>query len=147
MNRGDSYDERKQEIAEHAIEIIERKLPGFRSLVDYYEVSTPLTVESCAGHGGGAIYGMPATPERFRNGGFHAQTSIKNLLLTGSDVGTFGIVGAMMSGVMTTSWALGPLGLPIVMKSVKKFARRPKKPNQTTPVCKRASKQMEPGLE
>lgn len=91
--------------------------------MDYYEVSTPLSVETCAGHCGGAIYGLPATPQRFEGGGFHAQTSIKNLLLSGSDVGTFGIVGAMMSGLMTTCWALGPLGLFKVMRTVKRTAR------------------------
>ena len=123
LNRGVSYDERKEQIAQHAIDVIERQMPGFRDLVDYHEVSTPLSVESCAGHAGGAIYGIPATPQRFEGGGFHAQTSIENLLMTGSDVGTFGIVGAMMSGVMTTSWAVGYLGLPIVMRSVKRYAR------------------------
>ena len=123
LNRGVSYDERKEQIAQHAIDVIERQMPGFRDLVDYHEVSTPLSVESCAGHAGGAIYGIPATPQRFEGGGFHAQTSIDNLLMTGSDVGTFGIVGAMMSGVMTTSWAVGYLGLPIVMRSVKRYAR------------------------
>ena len=123
LNRGASYDQRKHDVAEHSINIIEKKLPGFRDLVDYYEVSTPLTVESCVGHSGGAIYGIAATPDRFLSGGFHAQTSIKNLLLTGSDVGTFGIVGAMMSGVMTTSWSFGSLGLFTVMKSIKRNAR------------------------
>lgn len=132
LNRGESYEERKREIAEHAIDLIEQRLPGFRDLVDYYEVSTPLSVETCAGHSGGAIYGLPATPKRFERGGFHAQTSIENLLMTGSDVGTFGIVGAMMSGVMTSSWAVGYLGLPIVMRSIKRYARHQREAHTAT---------------
>ena len=124
LRRDDCYLNRKNEVAKLAIDLVERRLPGFRELVDYQEVSTPLSVEHCAGHCGGAIYGLPATPKRFEAGGFHVQTSIENLLLSGSDVGTFGIVGAMMSGLMTASWAVGPLGLPTVMRSVKKFARQ-----------------------
>jgi hypothetical protein len=124
LNRGQQYDERKEQIAKHAIALMDRQLPGFSDLVDYFEVSTPLSVESCAGHCGGAIYGVPATPDRFHAGGFHAQTSIKNLMLSGSDLGTFGIVGAMMSGLMASSRAIGALGMFMVMRDVKKAARR-----------------------
>lgn len=124
LRRDDMYMSRKDAIAQHAINLIDKRLPGFRDLVDYHEVSTPLSVEHCAGHSGGAIYGLPCTPQRFKGGGLHVQTSIKNLLLSGSDVGTFGIVGAMMSGLMAACWTVGPLGLPIVMRDIKRFARQ-----------------------
>ena len=38
--------------------------------------------------------------------------SLKNLYLTGSDVGTPGVNGALMAGVMTATKVLGPFGLP-----------------------------------
>ncbi len=110
LNRDEVYKEIKERIAQAALAVVDKHLPGFSALVEYHEVSTPLSVESMTGHRGGAIYGLPATPHRVKHGLFHAQTSIKNLLLTGSDVGSVGIVGAMMGGVMTAAWTMGPAG-------------------------------------
>ncbi len=41
--------------------------------------------------------------------------SIRNLFLTGCDVGTFGINGALMGGTMSAAKVLGMTGLPRVM--------------------------------
>lgn len=110
LNRDDAYKSIKDRIASSAIGLVNKHLPGFADLIEYSEVSTPLSVESMTGHRRGAIYGLPATPYRIQRRLFHAQTSIKNLLLTGSDVGSVGIVGALMGAVMTTAWTLGPAG-------------------------------------
>ncbi len=119
LNRDAEYQTIKQRIANSAIKLVDTHLPGFHDLVQRVEVSTPLTVESMTGHIQGAIYGMPATPFRIRNRLFHAQTSVKNLLLTGADVGSVGIVGAMMGGVMSTAFSLGPAGFLKLLRAAR----------------------------
>lgn len=45
--------------------------------------------------------------DRFEQPFLHPITPVKNLYMTGSDVMTAGVGGAMMAGVMTTSAMLG----------------------------------------
>jgi all-trans-retinol 13,14-reductase len=113
--RGDEYAALKRTISEGLLELVERRYPGFSRLVAYQELSTPLSVEKFTGHSGGAIYGVPATPERYRGGWFGVQTPVRGLLLAGSDVGSPGVVGAMMGGVMAASRLLGAAGYPRIM--------------------------------
>jgi hypothetical protein len=40
----------KQRVAEGLLEFVDRRYPGFKALVEYCEVSTPLTVEHFTGH-------------------------------------------------------------------------------------------------
>ncbi len=102
QNRDSAYQQRKARIAEALIDYVEQRYPGFAELIDYQELSTPLTTEHFMGHRQGAIYGLPAVPEKFSNRYLKPTTSIKNLYLTGSDVAGHGIVGALMGGVLTT---------------------------------------------
>jgi len=123
MRRGETYRARKASISEALLDLVEQHYPGFRDLVAYQELSTPLTIESFTGHCGGAMYGLPATPEKFRRHWFGAQTPVRGLLLTGSDVCSLGIVGAMMGGVFTTGAALGPAGFLRVMAAAQAYGR------------------------
>ena len=109
--RGDEYEALKERIAQALLDLVERRSPGFRNLVEYHELSTPLTVESMAGHRGGQIYALPWTPERFRSAWPGPRTPIRNLYLTGSDIAAHGIVGALSGGLLTAAHLLGPLGI------------------------------------
>jgi all-trans-retinol 13,14-reductase len=104
--RDKDYQDLKDTIAESAIGLVERRFPGFSSLVEYREVSTPITTEHFTGHHHGAIYGLPGLAERFEASA-QAWTSPKShipgLYLTGSDVFSPGIVGAMFGGVLAMS--------------------------------------------
>jgi all-trans-retinol 13,14-reductase len=124
--RGNEYEALKRTISEGLLDLVEERYPGFRRLVAYQELSTPLSVESFTGHDRGAIYGVPATPERYRGGWFGVQTPVRGLLLAGSDVGSPGVVGAMMGGVMAASRLLGAAGYPRIMGA----ARAPGRPNR-----------------
>lgn len=117
QKRGADYAALKHTIAEGLLDLAERHVPGIREIVSYQELSTPLSVASFTGHAGGAIYGVPATPERLRRGQFGVRTSLPGLLLTGSDVISPGIVGAMMGGVLAAAQVLGPLGYPLIMQA------------------------------
>lgn len=120
--RGDEYDRLKHRVAEGLLDFVDRHYPGFKTLVDYCEVSTPLSVEHFTGHRRGSVYGIPATPERFRLPYLTVATPVRNLYLTGADVASPGIMGAMMGGVATTARLLGSLGFFRIAAASKKYA-------------------------
>jgi phytoene dehydrogenase-like protein len=121
-HRGEAYEALKERIAESLLAFIEQRYPGFRDLVSYVEVSTPLTVENFTGHVRGSVYGVPATPERFRLPYLRVQTPVRGLYLTGADVGSLGIMGGLMGGVATSSRLLGPLGFLRIMGTARRLA-------------------------
>lgn len=114
--RGDDYEALKQQIAEQLIAQVERKLPGFADLVAYVDVSTPLSMEYFVGHRRGAFYGVPATPARLFQPWTRAQSPVRNLYLTGCDVMTAGVMGALMGGVKTAGVLNGPFGFLRLMR-------------------------------
>lgn len=115
QRRGDAYLEKKAEVSERLLEYVEERLPGVRQLVAYHELSTPLSVEDFVNHAGGLIYGQACDSKRLFEDGWPVRTSLPRLLMTGSDVGTPGVNGALYAGVMTAAKALGPFGLSRIM--------------------------------
>ena len=71
--------------------------------IDHCELSTPLSTVHFVNYRKGEIYGLDHTPQRFAQKFLRPQTPIKNLFLTGQDISTCGIAGALMSGVLTAS--------------------------------------------
>jgi all-trans-retinol 13,14-reductase len=117
--RGTDYEAAKDRIVQALLDLVEQHKPGFRSLVAYAELGTPLTFEHFAGAPLGAIYGYPATPEKFRKSWLAPKTAIKNLYLTGTDAAVLGVMGALMGGVATASLLLGPAGFLQIMRAAK----------------------------
>jgi phytoene dehydrogenase-like protein len=111
-NRGEDYEAVKQEIAERMLNFIEGKYPGFKEMVDFYELSTPLTTEHFTLHRNGEIYGMHTTPDRLLKDWNQVKTPIKNLYLTGTDAAVLGVAGAFTGGVFASVELMGKsLGL------------------------------------
>ncbi len=123
--RGSDYEQEKDLVADDLIDFVEQRAPGLRDLIEYKEVGTPLTVKSFTGHQGGMIYGQLCDPARLSTDQWPIKTSLKNLYLTGSDIGTPGVNGAMMAGVMTAACILGPLGFPRIFSRVYSKANNP----------------------
>ena len=115
MRRGDKYDDRKMQVAEEMLDFSEKYMPGLRSLIAYQELSTPLTVESFTNHRQGMVYGQVCDANRLFRDRWSIRTSLPGLFLTGSDVGTPGVNGALMAAVMTAAKLLGTFGLPRLM--------------------------------
>jgi all-trans-retinol 13,14-reductase len=67
------------------------------------ELSTPLTTEHFANASHGAIYGLAHTPARFECRELRPRTPIQGLYLTGQDIGTCGVMGALSAAVATAS--------------------------------------------
>ncbi len=123
--RGTDYQELKDRIAEGLISFVDQRYPGFKALVNFCEVATPLTVETLTGHFHGSIYGIPATPERFKQPWLKVTTPLNSLYLTGADVASHGIMGAMMGGVATAAYLQGSLGFFRIISAAKRFAAKP----------------------
>jgi len=126
--RGDEYDALKQRIAEGLIGFVDRRFPGFAELVDYCELSTPLSTANFTGHKNGCIYGLPGIPEKLSASWLSPRTPVRNLYLTGADVTGQGIVGALMGGILTTLTASNrPWPLLKLLLSSMRLAKHPEK--------------------
>ena len=117
--RDPEYSALKERIARGMLELADSAAPGLSDLVDYMEVSTPLTYEHYTAHPAGAFYGPPATPLRYRSAPLGPRTAIPGLLLSGQDAGSAGIMGAMMGGVAAASQVLGPRGYATIASALK----------------------------
>lgn len=116
--RGQDYSELKSQITQSLIQLVERHYPGFEDLIEYTELSTPLTVEHFDGSDRGAIYGIPCIPERLDQSWIGSRTPIKNLYLTGADSFSLGIMGAMMGGVKTVGILHGGFSFLKIMATI-----------------------------
>jgi all-trans-retinol 13,14-reductase len=74
--------------------------PDLAELVVLRELSTPLATEAITGHHEGRFYGLDGTPERFMSHALSARTPIEGLCLSGQDVVSQGIQGALWSGIL-----------------------------------------------
>jgi len=70
----------------------------------------------------GEIYGVASTPARFALRGLGARTPIRGLYLTGQDVSSLGVVGAMFGGIIAASVAVGRNLMAAVSRPVRSKA-------------------------
>ncbi len=101
--RGDDYEAFKRKLADRMMDALVRQCPSIAGKVDHAELSTPLSTTQFAGHPHGEIYGLSHTPARFAARHLRPHTPIANLFLTGADICTAGVGGALMGGVMTAT--------------------------------------------
>ena len=105
--RGAEYDVFKNRLAERMMEALFEQMPQLRGKVAFFEISTPLTTAHFAGYGRGELYGIDHTPQRFGAGFLQPATPIPGLYLTGQDIVSCGVAGAMFGGVLTATTVLG----------------------------------------
>lgn len=117
MKRGEQYEGLKEKIAQRLLEHLYKHIPQAKGKISHYELSTPLTTQHFINYDKGEIYGLDHSPSRFRQQFLHPKTPIKNLYLTGQDIVTAGVAGALFSGILTTSSMLGKNIMKKVMKS------------------------------
>ncbi len=106
-HRGEAYDSFKAGLSERLLAELYRMEPQVRPHIETHELSTPLSTAHFAGYSRGEIYGLAHTPARFRESLLRPRTGVKNLWLTGQDVVTCGIGGALMAGILTASAMTG----------------------------------------
>jgi len=104
--RGEDYEAFKEQLAQRMLEYLYEKEPQVKGKIDFYELSTPLSTRHFANYDEGEIYGLSHDPQRFQQRFLKPTTPFKNLLLTGQDIATAGVGGALVAGVLTASTIL-----------------------------------------
>ncbi len=108
--RGEDYEAFKEQFAQRLLDILFQHRPQLRERLLFHELSTPLSTEWFQNNERGEIYGVDHGVDRFRKPFLHPVTPVKGLYMTGADVMTAGVGGAMMGGVMAASAMQGLRG-------------------------------------
>ena len=80
-----------------------RHFPRLAPLVDFHELSTPLSQTTFVDADQGATYGLEMSAERIATCAQRVRTPIRGLMLAGQDVTGPGIAGALMGGFMAAA--------------------------------------------
>jgi len=107
MKRGEDYEAVKEELSSRLIEVLEREVPQIAGKIAYSELSTPLSTRHFGGYDKGEIYGLEHTPARFRERALRPKTGLKGFYLTGQDICTAGVAGALFGALLSASAILG----------------------------------------
>jgi all-trans-retinol 13,14-reductase len=116
--RGADYEALKQRYGERLLEHLYDKLPQLRGRVDYWEVSTPLSMQWFCASPHGELYGLDHDPARLRARWLRPRTRVPGLWLTGQDVMSCGVGGAMMGGMACALAVAGLRRMGPVMKRI-----------------------------
>jgi all-trans-retinol 13,14-reductase len=98
--RPDEWTAFKQNIEAKMMAFFAEKFPALAPLIVYRELGTPLATASFTRHDKGGFYGVETTPRRMLSNALNARTPVPGLFLTGQDVMTPGIAGALSGGML-----------------------------------------------
>ena len=101
--RGEDYDKLKEHLTKRLLRKLYELEPQLEPHLDHCELSTPLSTRHFCNYDQGEIYGLQHDPNRFALRDLRPPTQIKGLYLTGQDVATAGVGGAMIGGLLCAS--------------------------------------------
>jgi all-trans-retinol 13,14-reductase len=104
--RGAAYEALKEDRTRRLLDVLYEHVPQARGNVETCELSTPLSTRHFCNQANGEIYGLDHTPQRFEQRRLRPQTRLPGLYLTGQDVASCGLAGALMGGVLSASAVL-----------------------------------------
>jgi ferredoxin-NADP reductase/phytoene dehydrogenase-like protein len=105
-DRPEDYREFKAAAADRLLDRLDDAWPGFRALVAFAELATPLTFKTYQNSVDGAFYGLSNTPERLRSRVARCRTDVKGLYLAGQDAWNAGIEAALWGGIQAANATL-----------------------------------------
>jgi all-trans-retinol 13,14-reductase len=105
--RGPDYEAFKKDKAEKLLDCVEEKFPGLRDCIKTYYTATPLSYRDYIGTDDGSMYGIAKDYSNPLKTFISPRTKIPNLYLTGQNLNLHGILGATMSGLVTSVAFLG----------------------------------------
>lgn len=100
-HRGADYEAFKCRHAELLLRAVEQDFPGLRTHVADFYTSTPLTYLDYTGTEGGSMYGIAKNIQLGPAARVHHRTKIPNLLLTGQNINSHGILGVLVGSMVT----------------------------------------------
>lgn len=116
MKRGDDYLSFKKDLEDRLLKTLFKHFPQLEDKIIHQELSTPLSTKHFTDYQKGEIYGLDHSPERFRQKFLQPRTPVKNLFLTGQDVVTAGVGGALFAGLLTASAITGKNLMKVILK-------------------------------
>ncbi len=119
QKRGEDYESFKDRLTARLLDQFLTHMPQLRPYIAHAELSTPLSTEHFTRAAMGAIYGIEPTPERFRTVNLRPRTPVKNLYLSGSDMASVGVIGAMVGGALCAVAAEPRHALPYLQRAMK----------------------------
>ncbi len=102
-HRGHDYQQFKRDKAERLIDALEKDFPNIRQGIETYYTSTPLTYRDYTGTEDGSMYGI--VKDVNNNSAFRVshRTRVRNVLLTGQNVNSHGMLGVLVGSIVTCS--------------------------------------------
>ncbi|MEM7675919.1 MAG: NAD(P)/FAD-dependent oxidoreductase [Myxococcota bacterium] len=104
--RDTDYEALKSKLTDRMLASLYAEHPQLSAHLDHAELSTPLTTRHFSAFDRGELYGLSHTPARCQQKWLRPSTKIPGLLLTGADVCSAGVGGALFGGVLTASTVL-----------------------------------------
>jgi all-trans-retinol 13,14-reductase len=95
-----AYDDFKGRLTEALLAQYRGLYPELGPHVEHAELSTPVSTHHFTSAPAGSIYGLATEPDRFADETLLPETSVPGLYLSGADVSTPGVAGALMGGVL-----------------------------------------------
>ena len=108
-HRGEDYEAFKLNKAERLIAVLEKEFPGLRSQIADYYTSTPLTYLDYTGTEGGSMYGIAKDVSMGTACRVPHRTRVPNVLQTGQNINSHGILGVLVGTIVTCTELLGQL--------------------------------------
>ena len=108
-HRGEDYEAFKHEKAERLLAALEREFPGIRGNISDYYTSTPLTYLDYTGTEGGSMYGIAKDVSLGVACRVPHRTRVPNVLQTGQNINSHGILGVLVGTIVTCTEIVGPL--------------------------------------
>ncbi|XP_053550425.1 all-trans-retinol 13,14-reductase [Bombina bombina] len=102
-HRGEDYESIKMQLAERMLERAMEEFPQLRDKVEYMEAATPLSNEYYLRSPKGSMYGAEQNCNRYQSEiiiRMRAQSVVPGLYLTGQDVFSSGVAGALHGGLL-----------------------------------------------
>jgi all-trans-retinol 13,14-reductase len=90
----------KKSVEDRMLEYYASKFPSLMPLLVFHELGTPLATARFTAHEKGGIYGLETSPRRVLSEALAPRTPVPGLFLSGQDVMTPGIAGALVGGVL-----------------------------------------------
>lgn len=101
--RGSDYEAFKKIKAEILISSVEKDFPGLRHSIESVYTATPLTYRDYTGTEGGSMYGVAKDITLGAACRVPHKTKVPNLLLTGQNINSHGMLGVLVGSIVTCS--------------------------------------------